>query len=115
MPSSCSGSRTASRGRWKHGCDAGRRRARPMVHARLVRVLVVEADEHIAQPLVAGLRRFGFEPDWVTSGAAALASPDPDVVLLDLGLPDMDGLDVCRSLRARSAVPILVITARGEE
>jgi two-component system, OmpR family, response regulator RegX3 len=80
-----------------------------------MRVLVVEDDDHIAEPLVAGLRRYGFEPEWVTTGAAALAAADPDVILLDLGLPDTDGVEVCRLLRARSSVPILVITARGEE
>jgi two-component system response regulator RegX3 len=80
-----------------------------------VRVLVVEDDSHIAEPLIAGLRRFGFDPEWVTTGAAALAAADTEVVLLDLGLPDMDGVEVCRQLRARSAVPILVISARGEE
>jgi two-component system, OmpR family, response regulator RegX3 len=80
-----------------------------------VRVLVVEDDEAIAQPLVEGLRHHGFTPSWVTTGAAALAADDPDVVLLDLGLPDVDGIEVCRLLRARSAVPILIITARGDE
>lgn len=80
-----------------------------------MRVLVVEDDAHIAEPLVAGLRRFEFTPEWVQTGVAALEAEDPDVVLLDLGLPDMDGIEVCRRLRARSGVPILVITARGEE
>ncbi|HWW54684.1 MAG TPA: response regulator transcription factor [Acidimicrobiales bacterium] len=80
-----------------------------------MRVLVVEDDDHIAEPLLEGLRRFGFEPTRVTTGAEALATAEVDVVLLDLGLPDMDGVEVCRRLRARSAVPILVITARGEE
>ena len=51
----------------------------------------------------------------VTTGAEALAAGESDVVLLDLGLPDLDGIEVCRQLRARSSVPILVITARGEE
>jgi DNA-binding response OmpR family regulator len=51
----------------------------------------------------------------VTTGAEALAVTDTDVILLDLGLPDIDGVDVCRRLRARSTTPILVITARGEE
>jgi two-component system, OmpR family, response regulator RegX3 len=86
-----------------------------MGHARQVDVLVVEDDAHIAEPLVAGLRRFGFAPTWVTTGAGALQADDPDVVLLDLALPDIDGLEVCRQLRADSDVPILVITARGEE
>jgi two-component system response regulator RegX3 len=84
-------------------------------HAHWVRVLVVEDDGRIAEPLVAGLRRFDFSPEWVTTGRAALATRVPDVVLLDLGLPDMDGVDVCRQLRSRSNVPILVITARAGE
>jgi two-component system, OmpR family, response regulator RegX3 len=85
------------------------------MHAQVMRVLVVEDDEHIAEPLLEGLRRFGFEPTLVTTGAEALAVSDTDVVLLDLGLPDLDGVEVCRLLRARSAVPILVITARVDE
>jgi DNA-binding response OmpR family regulator len=80
-----------------------------------MRVLLVEDDDRIAVPLVDGLRRHGFTPSRVTTGAQALAAPEPDVVLLDLGLPDLDGIEVCRQLRARSRVPILVITARGEE
>jgi two-component system response regulator RegX3 len=80
-----------------------------------VRVLVVEDDDHIAEPLVAGLLRFGFAPERVTTGSAALASAEADVVVLDLGLPDMDGVEVCRRLRDRSSVPILVISARDEE
>jgi DNA-binding response OmpR family regulator len=80
-----------------------------------VHVLIAEDDERIAEPLVDGLRRNGFTSSWVTTGAAALTAEGVDVVLLDLGLPDMDGLDVCRRLRARSSIPILVITARGDE
>jgi two-component system, OmpR family, response regulator RegX3 len=80
-----------------------------------MRVMVVEDDDRIAVPLVDGLRRHGFTPTRVTTGAQALAAADTDVVLLDLGLPDLDGIEVCRRLRARSSVPILVITARGEE
>ena len=80
-----------------------------------VHVLVVEDDGRIAEPLVEGLGRNGFTSSWVKSGAAALEAADADVILLDLGLPDMDGFDVCRQLRAKSGVPILIITARGEE
>ncbi|MHB8466668.1 MAG: response regulator transcription factor [Acidimicrobiales bacterium] len=80
-----------------------------------MRVLVVEDDVHIADPLVAGLRRLGFAPEWVATGALAVAARPADVVLLDLGLPDMDGVELCRELRSRSAVPILVISARGDE
>jgi DNA-binding response OmpR family regulator len=82
---------------------------------RLMRVLVVEDEDAIAEPLAEGLRREGFEVTRAASGAAALAAAEHDVVLLDLRLPDIDGLDVCRRLRERSSVPIIVVTARGEE
>jgi DNA-binding response OmpR family regulator len=80
-----------------------------------MRVLIVEDDDAIAEPLEKGLRREGFEPLRVRNGADALAEDRYDLVLLDLGLPDLDGLEVCRRLRARSQVPIIVVTARGEE
>jgi DNA-binding response OmpR family regulator len=83
---------------------------------RDVRVLLVEDDEPVAESLRRGLLRYGFEVDWVTTGGAALSHKDPyDVVLLDLGLPDTDGLDVCKALRARGDVPIIVISARSDE
>jgi DNA-binding response OmpR family regulator len=80
-----------------------------------LRVLVVEDDRGIADPLARGLTRGGYQVDHVVTGAQALAWPLPDVVLLDLGLPDGDGVSVCRRLRERSAVAIIVITAFGEE
>lgn len=81
-----------------------------------MRVLIVEDDPSVGASLVDGLALNGFEPSWVTTGAEALASaPDADVVLLDLGLPDLDGLEVCRRLRAVSDVPIVVLSARTEE
>jgi DNA-binding response OmpR family regulator len=80
-----------------------------------MRILVVEDDDGIAEPLEEGLVREGFEVERVSTGAAALAAPTPDVVLLDLGLPDVDGYSVCRQMRARSAVPIIVVTAKGAE
>jgi DNA-binding response OmpR family regulator len=80
-----------------------------------MRVLVVEDDDRIAVPLMDGLRRHGYQPTRATTGAQALSAPETEVILLDLGLPDIDGIEVCRQLRARSQVPILVITARGEE
>jgi DNA-binding response OmpR family regulator len=80
-----------------------------------MRVLVVEDEEAIAEPLAEGLRREGFTVTVAGTGAEALAADEADVVLLDLRLPDIDGLDVCRELRARSDVPIIVVTARGEE
>jgi two-component system response regulator RegX3 len=80
-----------------------------------VNVLLVEDERSIAEPLVEGLRREGFSVTHVATGAEALAAPEPDLVLLDLRLPDIDGFAVCRELRARSAVPIIVVSARGEE
>jgi DNA-binding response OmpR family regulator len=80
-----------------------------------MRLLVVEDDPTIAEPLRAGLQREGFEIDLVATGAAALGADECDLVLLDLGLPDIDGTDVCRQLRQRSKVPIIVVTARGDE
>jgi DNA-binding response OmpR family regulator len=80
-----------------------------------MRVLLVEDDNSIAEPLGSGLVRYGFEVDRACTGQDALDAPPHDVVLLDLGLPDIDGIDVCRQLRARSAVPIIVITARAAE
>jgi two-component system response regulator RegX3 len=80
-----------------------------------MRILVVEDEDAIAEPLVDGLRREGFDVDRAATGGAALEAQLPDIVLLDLRLPDTDGLDVCRQLRERSDVPIIVVTARGEE
>jgi two-component system response regulator RegX3 len=80
-----------------------------------VRVLIVEDEDAIAEPLAEGLRREGFEVARAANGAQALAAAPVDLVLLDLRLPDRDGLDVCRELRQRSSVPIIVVTARGEE
>jgi len=78
-------------------------------------VLVVEDDPGIATQLVRGLERAGYTADSVAMGAEALRRPASDVVLLDLGLPDVDGIDVCRRLRAGSDAAIIVVTARGEE
>jgi two-component system, OmpR family, response regulator RegX3 len=80
-----------------------------------VRILIVEDDEAIAKPLADGLRREGFEVARVATGEDALEAALPDIVLLDLRLPGMDGIEVCRRLRARSDVPIIVVTAKGEE
>ncbi len=80
-----------------------------------MRLLVVEDDSTIAEPLRTGLRREGFDVDLVGTGAGALAAAECDLVLLDLGLPDLDGRVVCTCLRERSNVPIIVVTARGEE
>jgi two-component system, OmpR family, response regulator RegX3 len=82
---------------------------------RNVHILVVEDEDAIAEPLVSGLRREGYDVSRVATGESALEASPADLVLLDLRLPDIDGLDVCRRLRERSRVPIIVLTARGEE
>ncbi len=81
-------------------------------------LLVVEDDISIAEPLCEGLTREGFVVHHATGGRdalAALASTPTDLVLLDLGLPDLDGRVVCREIRTFSNVPIIVVTARSDE
>ncbi len=80
-----------------------------------MRILVVEDDPSISTPLHEGLTREGFDVQVAATGAAALAAEPADLVLLDLGLPDLEGNVVCQRLRARSSVPIIVVSARGEE
>ncbi|MBT2676206.1 response regulator transcription factor [Streptomyces sp. ISL-14] len=80
-----------------------------------IQVLLIEDDETIAEPLSEGLGHFGLTVDHVTTGAEGLRRPYGDVVLLDLGLPDMDGIDVCRGIRQVSDVPVIILSARGEE
>ncbi|MGM1063013.1 response regulator [Saccharothrix sp. Mg75] len=80
-------------------------------------VLLVEDDEHIRQALGLALGDEGFEVREAVSGEdalALLAEDEPDVVLLDLVLPGVDGLEVCRTLRARGDLPIIVVTARAD-
>lgn len=82
-----------------------------------MRVLLVEDDAILGDALRRTLVKHGYPTDLVTSGTAALAAVadrEPDVVLLDMGLPDRDGLGVCREIRERSRVPILAITGRGD-
>ncbi|GAA4215889.1 response regulator transcription factor [Actinocatenispora rupis] len=78
-------------------------------------ILVVEDDVRLADALCVALRRRGYGVTHVGTGAEALAAPPCDLVLLDLGLPDMDGLAVCKQLQGRSDVAVIVLTARGEE
>ena len=80
-----------------------------------MKILLVEDDEAIAVSLTDGLVGAGFVVEHVSTGRDALAAGPADAVLLDLGLPDMDGRDVCRALRAASAVPIIMLTARSDE
>jgi DNA-binding response OmpR family regulator len=79
-----------------------------------MRVLVVEDDTRLADALAAALRRRGYEVLHAATAAVALTAPQVDLVLLDLGLPDRDGVGVCRTLRARYGVAVIAVTARGE-
>lgn len=80
---------------------------------------MVEDDDAFAEGLARGLRLEGFTVERAATAGEALsagsAGPGPDVVLLDAGLPDLDGFEVCRRLRRSSDVPILLLTARSEE
>ncbi len=78
-------------------------------------MLIVEDDASIAAQLVKGLTRGGYRVDHVTTGHEALQRGESDVVLLDLELPDLDGVQVCRKLRERTDAAIIVVTAHGEE
>ncbi|MGW1274882.1 response regulator transcription factor, partial [Streptomyces sp. NPDC002491] len=81
-----------------------------------MRVLLIEDDPTIAEPLRRGLTRYGYTVDWATDGSDGLrTAPASDMVLLDLGLPDIDGLDVCRRLRTHSDVALIMISARDSE
>ncbi len=81
-----------------------------------MQVLLVEDDLSIAESVREGLERQAFTVTHTASGRAAVdLARGFDVVLLDLGLPDLDGKDVCRLVRAASNVPIIVLTARGDE
>jgi len=82
------------------------------------RILLVEDEDSISVPFAEALRREGFEPLVTRTAAGALEmaeDAEPDLVMLDLNLPDGDGRDVCRELRRRSDVPIVMLTARGTE
>jgi DNA-binding response OmpR family regulator len=82
------------------------------------RILVVEDEESISTPFAEALRRAGFQPLVTGTAAGALelaAGAEPDLIVLDLALPDGDGRDVCREIRRDSDVPILMLTARGTE
>ncbi len=81
-------------------------------------VLVVDDEPSFTEALTVGLRREGFEVRTAADGRAALAEineAEPDLVLLDVMLPGMSGLDVCREIRKQSRVPLIMVTARAEE
>ncbi|HEX5345580.1 MAG TPA: response regulator transcription factor [Pseudonocardiaceae bacterium] len=84
----------------------------------MIRVLIVEDEEDFADPLAFLLRKEGFSAAVATTGSEALEEFDrngADIVLLDLMLPGMSGTDVCKQLRVRSAVPVIMVTARDSE
>ena len=88
-----------------------------MAHAKRT-ILLIEDEESITTPLAEALERDGFHTELahtVADGLAKGRAVRPDLVLLDIGLPDGSGLDVCRELRASSSVPIIILSARGEE
>jgi two-component system, OmpR family, response regulator RegX3 len=83
-----------------------------------LRVLVVEDEPTISEPLAEHLDREGFSPEvtaTIEAATAAFEREPPDLILLDVMLPDGDGRDLCREIRKGSDVPILMLTARGEE
>ena len=83
-----------------------------------LRVLVIEDEPAIADTLVYALRTEGFSPEWCATGRdglAAFAGGTFALVILDVGLPDMSGFDLCRELRTRTPVPVLFLTARSSE
>jgi len=93
--------------------QAPRRYAGPMAS-----VLVVDDDEVVRDVVVRYLDREGFESRQAADGEAArraISEQVPDLVILDVMLPEMNGLDVCRWVRSVSQVPIILLTARGEE
>ena len=84
----------------------------------MTRILLVDDEPLITDSLTYSLRREGFEVKAVVDGAQALKAVDeyqPDLIVLDLMLPDISGLEVCRRLRANSTTPVIMLTARGEE
>jgi two-component system KDP operon response regulator KdpE len=84
----------------------------------VARVLIIDDEEAILRVLGTGLRARGYDVDTARAGAAGLSravTDKPDVVVLDLGLPDLDGVEVCRRFRAWTEVPIVVLSAHGTE
>ncbi|HEV2933196.1 MAG TPA: response regulator, partial [Streptosporangiaceae bacterium] len=85
----------------------------------MTRVLLAEDDTSISEPLSRALRREGYEVDVTADGPTTLdraLGEGVDLILLDIGLPELDGLEVCRRVRAGGyAVPVLILTARADE
>ena len=92
--------------------------ARLVPHEQHGRILLVDDEVSIQRSIAPLLRSRGYEVDVVGTGNDALkafAQSHPDLIVLDLGLPDIDGAEVCRRIRSQSQVPILVLSARGGE
>ena len=87
---------------WKHDWSSA-----------VIRILVVDDDPRISAALVDALRRSDYDVTAAATAADALAADPVDLVLLDLGLPDMDGLELCNQLRKVRNVPIIAVTAKG--
>ena len=90
----------------------------PAMDAPRPTILLVEDERSIAEPFASALRREGFEAVVAPTARAAIElfrRHDPSLVLLDIALPDGDGREICRELRRESAVPIIMLTARGTE
>ena len=82
-----------------------------------MRVLLVEDDQHLGKLLLDGLSREGYEVDWVRDGYSAvnrILEDDYDLVLLDIMLPKMDGIKVCKRIREVKDIPIIMLTAKGQ-
>src|SRR5690606_8786898 len=102
----------------RRGAGRSQRRGRMTMATPDVTVLVVEDEDSFVEALTIGLKREGFRVEVATDGAEALDRFDvvkPDLVLLDVMLPKVSGIDVCRELRSRSKVPIIMVTAKGAE
>ncbi|EGD55382.1 response regulator transcription factor [Gordonia neofelifaecis] len=84
----------------------------------MTHVLIVEDEESLADPLAFLLRKEGFEASIVNDGSEAVSTferVNPDIVLLDLMLPGVSGTEICKTIRAKSAVPVIMVTARDSE
>ncbi len=96
----------------------GKKQQKKSKHEQVIKVLVVEDEDSFVEALTIGLKHEGFTVTIARDGAEALEifdQADPDLVLLDLMLPLVSGLDVCREIRTKSNVPIIMVTAKGEE
>jgi len=96
----------------------GKKQQKKSKREQVIKVLVVEDEDSFVEALTIGLKHEGFTVTIARDGAEALEifdQADPDLVLLDLMLPLVSGLDVCREIRTKSNVPIIMVTAKGEE